>query len=125
MTASELDQAETLANRLEIALGVKEQGPAGAPEASHTRNKAFHVFLKAYDAARRVVTFLRWNEGDVDSIAPSLYAGRFSRKTEVADETAAEAPAPAQPVATPVAAPGVADPNAAPGMPGSPPFIKN
>lgn len=129
---SELDETESLANRLEIALGVKEQGPVGVPEASLTRQKAYALFVRAYDQVRRVVTYLRWEDGDIDKIVPSLYAGRFKKSGSELEQDQA-APATGQPVApaptngtapangpTPVAA----DPNAAPGMPGNPPFIR-
>ena len=41
--------------------------------------RAFTLFSRAYDATRGAVTYLRWNEGDADDIAPSLYKGREGR----------------------------------------------
>lgn len=135
--AAELDEAESLANRLEIALGVKEQGPVGVPEASLTRHKAYALFVRAYDQVRRAVTYLRWDDGDIDKIVPSLYAGRFKKSgSELEQDQAApangQAPAPAPtntaaPTngASPVAVPAANNPNAAPGMPDNPPFIRN
>ncbi len=43
------------------------------------RARAFTLFSRAYDQVRRAVNVLRWDEGDADSIAPSLYAGRGGR----------------------------------------------
>ena len=45
-----------------------------------TRRGAATLFLAAYEEVRHGVLFLRWYEKDADDIAPSLYAGRGSRK---------------------------------------------
>ena len=92
------------------------------------RDQAFALFAKKYDELRRAVWFVRWQEGDADEYAPSLYAGRGSRKS---DETApAEPPAAGNvtaapaPTAPPAPAMSAAAPNPAPaGAPGSSPFI--
>jgi hypothetical protein len=44
------------------------------------RQKAFTLFVRAYDEARRAVQYLRAKAGDADSIAPSLYQGRAGRR---------------------------------------------
>jgi hypothetical protein len=132
VTPAELDEAESLAERLDNAVGVREQGPAGVPEAAENRRKAFHLFIKAYDETRRVVGFLRWHEKDADTIAPSLFAARMRKSgseivTEpepVPGDVPAPAPAPTN-GQTPAPAPAGGDPNAAPGMPGNPPFVRN
>jgi hypothetical protein len=77
---SELDQAETLADKLLTAVGQREQGPAVIATSAENRQRAFTLFISAYDNVRRVVTFLRWNEDDVDEIAPSLYGKGARRK---------------------------------------------
>jgi hypothetical protein len=62
--------------------------------AATRRARAFTLFMNAYDACRRVVAFLRWNEGDADSIAPSPFLkGARRRATEVVDVGAATDPA--------------------------------
>ncbi|WP_437293039.1 hypothetical protein [Sorangium sp. So ce426] len=64
--------------------------------------------MHAYDQTRRAIAYLRWNEGDADTIAPSLYKGRGGRAASSSDT--AEAPedgAPAGPPASPGAAPPV------------------
>jgi hypothetical protein len=38
----------------------------GAQRVSH--------LVSVYDQVRRMITFVRWSEGDADAIAPSLYA---------------------------------------------------
>jgi hypothetical protein len=40
------------------------------------RARAFTVLVRAYAQARRAVMFLRWDHGDADAIAPSLYRSR-------------------------------------------------
>jgi hypothetical protein len=49
------------------------------------RQQAYTQFVKTYDQVRRVVSFLRWDDGDADDIAPSLYAGRSSKKKPEVD----------------------------------------
>ena len=51
-----------------------------AAEAAEIRQQAFTLFVNNYDQVRRAISFLRWNEGDVDDIIPSLYAGRSTGK---------------------------------------------
>jgi len=74
------------------ALGVREHGASPpAFDAAERRACAFTLFMRAYDQARRAVIFLRWDEGDADEIAPSLYKGRGGRGQRA--EAPAEAPA--------------------------------
>lgn len=127
---TELDHAEELANRLQTAVGVRDQAPAGAPEAALARLKAHALFSRAYDETRRVVGFLRWREGDADDLAPSLYAGRGGRRSSSElpreEDAAANEPGVLPPAAGGASSAGpvagsVLDTR--PGMPGSSPFI--
>ena len=54
------------------------------------RARAYTLF---YDDARRAVIFLRWHEGDADSIAPSLHPGKSASKKKPADEPNVTPPA--------------------------------
>jgi hypothetical protein len=124
---SELDRAEILADRLATAVALRDQGAAATSEAAELRVRAFTRFVKAYDQARRVLTFLRWNEDDVDTVIPSLYAGRGGRrKHEPASVAASHDGANAQqPVAAAPAAESAtatAPRPASSGMPGDEPF---
>ena len=85
----ELSAAEVLAEQLIRAVGVREQAPHVIATSSEMRQRAFTLFVRAYDQARRAVRFLRWDDGDHDAIAPSLYAGRSNgrRRGEGAEET--------------------------------------
>lgn len=94
VTSQELDHAAQLAGNIIVAVGVKAQSPAITSAITLTRQRAFTLFVRAYDELRRGITFLRWNEGDVDDIAPSLYAGRGNRKKS---DTTPASPNPAAP----------------------------
>jgi hypothetical protein len=76
-TAEEVHSAGDLGPLLIAALGAREHGTTVTPaEAADRKLRAFTLFTTAYDQVRRAVSFLRWNEGDADSLAPSLYRGR-------------------------------------------------
>jgi hypothetical protein len=73
----ELDAARRLAQQLVAQLGTcSSRVPQGTAK---TRQRAFTLFMQAYDGVRRGVSFLRWQLGDSDSIAPSLFAARGKR----------------------------------------------
>ena len=92
---SDLEQAELLGEELVNALGARERAPAFAAELAQQRQRVFTLFFRAYDEVRRAVCYLRWNEGDADWIAPSLYSRRRKRRKLRADveHPALEAPA--------------------------------
>ncbi|MFO0711452.1 MAG: hypothetical protein U0353_16495 [Sandaracinus sp.] len=85
VTIDDLERAETLATKLTQLLGMREQGSLEASGVGEMRQRAFSKFVHTYDQLRRAMTFLRWDEGDVDSVIPSLWAGRGGRgkRTEV------------------------------------------
>jgi hypothetical protein len=85
---SELDRAVKMAHRILRIVGVREQGPAVVAAATHMRTRAFTLLAHAYDEARRVISFVRWREADVDKIAPSFYAGRRRRVSEASEPVA-------------------------------------
>jgi hypothetical protein len=45
-------------------------------DAGEIRARAFTLLVRAYAQARRAVIYLRWDHGDADAIAPSLYRDR-------------------------------------------------
>ena len=112
---TELARAEGVANRLTTALGAREAGNEALPEAAAIRQKAFTLFVNRYDEVRRAVTFLRWHAGDIDTIAPSLYAGRTRKPSDDAGDTPAGPDAPTN--ATPAISPATPGAPAAPGSP--------
>lgn len=84
ITTDELEQAAGLANDLVTAVGRRDQAAAPTKEESLLRQQAYTVLVRAYNDVRDGLTYLRRKEGDVDSIAPSLWAGRGKRPTEEA-----------------------------------------
>jgi hypothetical protein len=125
LTAEEVDAASKLGERLLAAASIKEQQPERIAEAAHLRQQALRLLLDAYDEVRRALTFLRWQEDDVDTIAPSLFFknGRRGKQDGAAGANGGTTPPaePAEPVVTePVATPPpAAAPTPAPGMPGA------
>jgi hypothetical protein len=80
-TSEEIKRAGDLGPMLLAALGVRELGsePAPVEDAADRRLRAFSLFVRAYDSVRRAVSYLRWEEGDAEALAPSLYRGRGGR----------------------------------------------
>jgi hypothetical protein len=87
LQAKDLNEAETLADQLISAVGAREHASARTLAASDRRQRAFTLFTSAYDQTRRAISYLRWNQGDLDSFAPSLYAGRGNTKRRSPEET--------------------------------------
>ena len=91
-------------------------------DAGDIRQRLFTLFVNAYDQARRAVGYLRWNEGDADQIAPSLYAGRSNGRRK-ADQP--DPPTPAAGNAEPGASAAQAhDSPIAVGLPGASPYVQ-
>ncbi len=110
----EVLQAQTMAQQILHALGAKEQAPAAVAEAAAKRARAFTLFRRAYSQVRRAITFLRWDEGDADVIAPSIYQARADKRKKPEPET------PVPPTTGTPALPG-AEPPPAPVAPSAPP----
>jgi hypothetical protein len=79
VSLAELDEAESIADRLLTAVGEREQLPLVRAAAADIRQRAFTLFLRAYNELRRAAEYLRWHTGDVDALVPSLYAGKKRR----------------------------------------------
>jgi hypothetical protein len=104
---AELDRAEKLGQRLMRIVGLREQGAATVASATDLRLRAFTLLARAYDDARRATTYLRWKFGDVDRVAPSLYAGRSNGRKKIPDPPG---PVPPAPPTTPAGTTGTAQP---------------
>lgn len=112
-TEEEVKRAGEIGPQLLASLGVREHGAGPGPtEAADRRARAFALLVHAYDQTRRAVAYLRWDEEDADTIAPSLYKGR-GRAASSSDTAAAPDDA-APPGAAPAGTPAPAAPNAAP-----------
>lgn len=84
---SQVERASALGTELLGALGARDHAANRvAPEALDRRNRAFTLLVRAYDDARRALAYLRWNEDDVDMIAPSLYTRTRKRAANSVEE---------------------------------------
>jgi hypothetical protein len=89
MTLLELNDLGAKASDLLAAVGIREQGPTSAGEMALHRQKAFGLFVRAYEDARRAVLYLRARHGDGNEIAPSIYSGRARRSSDGSVESEA------------------------------------
>lgn len=137
ITEDDLDQAEFIGDQLMSAVGNREEAPANVAEVALQRQRNFTLFLKAYDQVRRAVGYLRWNEADLDRLAPSLYSGRGNSNARKKDDTQPTAPGatttpalptagqpavPAHAASTPAVSAAVPSPSSSSGLPGGNPF---
>jgi hypothetical protein len=128
VTESELDQAEILGDRLIQTVGLRERVSVAVAEAAIERQKVFTLFVRAYNQVRKAVTYLRWELGDAENLAPSLYLKQnVSRRkaTSNAEAPRGDTVPPAQAVEqTAAVAPEDAVKEDVPtGLPGSNPFL--
>jgi len=102
VSASELDTALRIAERIFTAVGLREQGSAAIESTTEMRLRLFTLLSRIYDLVRKAVGFVRWDFKDAEKIAPSLYTGRTRRR----GGSGVDAPPPANPPgATPPAVP--------------------
>jgi hypothetical protein len=128
VTEQDLKRAQGIAQALLAYVGVRDQSPEMKAAAIDLRDRAFTLLANSYDQAGRAVAFLRWNEGDADQIAPSLFGGkRRSTKSDAADQEQPD-PGPTEATAPAVPGNGSASPqapvNPLPGRPNSNPFMQ-
>lgn len=82
VSRADVDRAVALSAALSKALGIREASPDPLAEPSDcrfVRAQAYTLFVRAYDECRRAVTYLRWHDGDVMQIVPSLRPRRARR----------------------------------------------
>jgi hypothetical protein len=91
ITSADLDAAELAAQEMNTAMALRDHAVRRF-EAVELRARALTKLMKDYDSLRRMVTFVRWEEGDADEMAPSLWAkrGRKRRRAAERDGEAAE-----------------------------------
>lgn len=77
----ELELARSKASRLVASLGLREQASPTPNELTTLRQQAYTLLVRSYNDTRDAIAFVRRKQGDVDGIAPSLYAGRGRRTT--------------------------------------------
>ena len=94
----EIDRAAELGPAVLVASHAKNAGKPVDTEAQRAR--AFTLLSTAYDAARHALAYLRWKEGDADSIAPSLHKKKAGRKPGAKKDEEGSAEETAAPEAT-------------------------
>lgn len=106
---ADVDRIATLAERFGAMVATRDAESDGlGASAASLRARAYTLLVRSYDELRRHLGFLRWHQGDVDEIAPSLWSGRGRRRETSLATGLAPAPSP-----NPIP----------PGMPGASPFI--
>ena len=101
MSPADLDEAERLSDQIIGAYALRNHRSAGLATSLDDRHRAYTVLVRAYDQARRAVTYLRWDQGDAELFAPSLWARRKRRRRRANEQPVVdraqqpEAPAPA------------------------------
>jgi hypothetical protein len=79
VTWDDVEAAGALGPKLLLALADRPTSLT-ATDASKARARAFTLMVKGYAELRRGLSFLRWHDGDLDVLAPSLHAGRKRKK---------------------------------------------
>ncbi len=98
LTPAILDAATAAVDGLYRAMLDRDHGVSRSP-AIELRTRALSMLLHTYDEVRREVTYLRWHQGDYDTLAPSPFT-RLGRSraggTDESDdvETDVDAPTP-------------------------------
>jgi hypothetical protein len=89
---SEIDRAAELGPAVLVASAAKKHK---STDTESQRARAFTLLVNAYDACRHALSYLRWKEGDADTLAPSLFKKRPGRKPGAGkkEEEGGEAPA--------------------------------
>jgi len=74
-------RAPELARSILTAGGRPDRKSEAVVKARDLQNRAYSLFLRAYNEARFSIAYMRRDAGDVDRIIPSLYAARWARTT--------------------------------------------
>lgn len=106
VTPDELVRARQMAEEFGRAYSKRDQARSGTSKTGRDRERTFTLFFRTYERVRQMLSYVRWDEDDVEQIAPSLFAGRRRSRRDPAND----------------APPAVDSNTAAPGMPGAPPF---
>lgn len=92
VSPAEIERAALLGPELLIALGARGSAADASPSRiKDQRRRAFTLLVRAYDQCRRVVSYLRWSEGDFGKIVPSLFASRSTSRKPAAGPLSPEA----------------------------------
>jgi hypothetical protein len=106
VTPDEIVHARQMAEEFGRAYSKRDQARSGTSKTGRDRERTFTLFFRTYERVRQMLSYVRWDEDDVDQIAPSLFAGRRRNRRDPAND----------------ATPAVDTNTVAPGMPGASPF---
>jgi hypothetical protein len=76
----ELARARALSLEIVTKVAMRAQSEPVVTDASDIRNRAFTLLARRYDKLRQAVSFLRWEQDDVDNFTPSLFSSRAPRR---------------------------------------------
>ncbi len=80
VTATEIERAASLGPELMMALSMSHLEDALSASARRLRERACTLLELQWEQVRLAVGFLRWHEGDVDELVPSLRVSRARRR---------------------------------------------
>ncbi len=120
VTTDDLDRAELIGDQLMNALSDRAVSPQSVSEVATQRQRNFTLLVRTYGQVRRAVAFLRWSEGDVETLAPSLYSGRGNSNVKKKDDPKSGGDAGTRPAVT-TAPGGVSAPVTGGAVAGAPP----
>ena len=87
---TEIDRAAELGPAVSIVVSYRKQ--AGKPvDSGDQRSRAYVLLTQAYDACRQAISYVRWQDGDADAIAPPLHKKRAMRRSANKTEDEAKA----------------------------------
>lgn len=93
VTEAELDAAERDAEALTRAIGGRDELPEAIMEAADTQQRVFNLLLQTYDHVERALTYLLWDQRNVQAVLPPLYTGKGPGKRKIGEPKPAEKPA--------------------------------
>jgi hypothetical protein len=118
LTVEQIDTAELAAQRINSAIAHRDHDAVKKPAADMRHRALVHLGM-LNDEARRMMTYLRWHEGDVDEIVPSFWGDRVRKRSELADEEDTSSTQSATPATQPTT-PTSSEPELDPTGPGGP-----
>jgi hypothetical protein len=115
------NEAELLANQL-VQLAAYREQRRGDPKLGENRLRAVTLMVKAYEQTRRAVQYVRFDFGDAELFAPSIYTGKSIGRKREEPPGAPTGDSVTAPDAGAAPVPSVAEEPAVPGGPGGNPF---
>lgn len=87
VTQDEIHRAGVLGEQILMLNGEREFGASPTLPAADLRRRAYTLMDQSHDQVRRALSFIRWSEGDVDTIAPSIHRQSGSGRRRAQNDT--------------------------------------